>query len=1334
MTPSLRPVAAVLALLLAALPAASQTAALQTVAPQTRAAAQQTPSGATVRVVEETPGAVTYEVTARWDRPISDVTSAQSADGLAASLVGGQATASALVELGSRVPPRVEVVSVDAEEARIDGAERVAEAFAGPLAEVVSVGTRRRQLVGSLRIRLVRVEGDRVSRVRRATVRVQRTTPVAGFAMKASGGGSSHLAVTRSALAEGQWFKLPVRESGVYRVTRELISELGLDPATVDPARVAAYHNGGAPLPEVTSTPRPADLVETRSLVIGGGDGSFGENDAVILYAEGPRTWTWDPGSEFRDDDDRWAHVTNPFTFESYVFLRVDAAAPARVEGATFPNWTDAAPLATVTGRLVAERELVNLEREDSGSGLQWLGEEITRASTGVTVLDTVVANRVGPVRYLAQVAGRAERGMTIALEQGAQTLASVRTSSVVLGSPTAPIANLRTAEATASPQSSLAVRVTAPGALSTVTAWLDWVEATFERAPRATNGVVQFPTPGGRPGRFEVALEGFSAAPEVWDVTDSGDVRRLGVQPQGGTYRVQVEADTNGAREVVAFDPGAPLRTFSGGTRVENQNLHGITDFPDYVIVTAPEFAPAAEDLAAHRQADGLQPLVVHVDEILNEFGGGTADMRAIRDYMKFLYDRAPDEARLPKHLLLFGDGHYDFRGIKNGPPNFVPTYQTEEMLWRVRSYTSDDYFALLDDDEGEWRWPGDSNDSFERVDLGVGRLPFRTPEDAEMMVDKIIRYEDPQTYGDWRTRMTFLADDQYPSVDTDSDLHVQNTEAVATRVTSESPEMTVQKIYLPSYPEVNGATGRRRPDATDASRRALNEGTLVWNYMGHGGPKGLADEQLFTRSVVDNLTNEDRLSIFVTATCSFGKFDIVDAQSLAEETLLYENGGGIAMFTTTRVVYTNTSVSTLNLGLNIELTRDMLARGKDGRPRRLGDILADTKNSDIGAQGNNRKFSLLGDPGMRIGLPERTVRITHVNGEPLPAGTAPRLRAFDTARVQGEVLGRDGAPDPTFEGAVSLNVFDAKRRVQLPIREHTSGFYEVQTDPIYAGRASVRGGRFDATFLVPQDVSYSGEPARISVYALGDGTDGLGQTQEAIVAEDAGTRPNDAVGPRIRLFLDDSTFVSGGITRPDPVLIARLRDESGINTVGAGVGHELLLTIDGDPTQAVDLGRYYEGDLDTYQSGTVRFPLADLEPGRHTLTLTAWDGANNASVETLDFVVAEGTDLVVENAYPYPNPTPGRSTFFFEHNQPPGTDARVQLRIYSLAGRAVRTMEHDGPLTGGMVRVEWDGLDDDLDPLASGIYLYRLRVEVDGEDGARRVAERRDKLAVIR
>ncbi|HEX8384743.1 MAG TPA: hypothetical protein VF576_01095, partial [Rubricoccaceae bacterium] len=389
-------------------------------------------------------------------------------------------------------------------------------------------------------------------------------------------------------------------------------------------------------------------------------------------------------------------------------------------------------------------------------------------------------------------------------------------------------------------------------------------------------------------------------------------------------------------------------------------------------------------------------------------------------------------------------------------------------------------------------------------------------------------------------------------------------------------------------------------------------------------------------------------------------------------------------------------------------------------------------------GSSFNNRKFNLLGDPAMRIGLPERRIALQ----------APPAFRAFEEATVTGQVLGLDGLLDAGFTGEVDLEVFDALRVVRMPATPPPNelpvnipgGEYRIQTDALYAGRASVRAGQFSATFRVPQDVSYSGMPARIAAYAVGGGVvDGSGASLDALVSAEAGVRPDDGAGPSVRLFLDDTTFVSGGLSRPDPVLIARLQDASGINTVGAGVGHEILLTIDGDAATAVDVGRYYAGDLDTYRSGTVRFPLPRLAAGPHTARLTAWDAVNNASTAELAFTVTEAEGLEVRNVFPYPNPTAGPTLFAFDHNLPAGTAARVQLRIFTLAGRPVRTIDGDdalpgGVLTAGSVRIPWDGRDDDLDRLATGIYLFRLRVEADGADGSAQTVERVERLAIIR
>ena len=1311
---------------------------------------QTAPQRPVVRVVETAPGATTFEVTVDWRTPLADAVerSGGEAHRLLALAVGGRPLVSHEVTLGAAVPPAVAVVAFEGDEvARPAGLDL--SAFEGAPAEVVAVGERRREMVGSLAFRLLRVEGDRLIRARRIVVRVAR--PPVAARLAASGDDNPHLAVDRSVLADGRWVKVPITESGVYRVDRAFLRDsLGIDEQ-VPLSSIGVYGTGGRILPAVAGAPRPADLREVPALVAG---------DALLFYAEGPQWWDWQP-SAFGGG--RWSHDISPFSRASYYFLRLDAPSPARIGGAGFPGWPDASPVGRIEDRRFHEVDLANIERDDSGSGLDWFGPLLDQGGSSLTRLDVALpgADASAPVTYRARVAAAASPSVTIQMLKGGQVLDSGRPA-LVTPSSNGNLANdaILTAETTLG--SGLAVAFRVSGGRAGAEAWLDWVEAvTLRPATAGADRFLSFPTPGGQTGRFEFALSGFAAEPQVWDVTDPGAIRRLGVQASGSQFRVQVEAaDSLRPREIVAFDPSGPAiktplgvaeagrdRIMPAAQAVPNQNLHGLGGFPNYVVVVHPDFRAAAERLAAHRQADGLVPLVVTTEQVFNEFAGGTGDMRAVRDFMKFLYDRAPS-TQLPQYLLLFGDGHFNYRRIGNlaagndEPPgvSFVPPFETENMVSRTASYTTDDYFGLLGDEEGEFEYFSSTS---QRVDVGVGRLPVRTAAEAGTVVDKILRYESAATRGEWRTRFTFVADDQYPNT-WDDDLHVLNADETAKLAEAVDPSVTLRKIYGPAYPSVITARGRIRPQLTADVRESIEEGTLVWNYSGHGGPSGLGDEDYMTPEIVASLDNADRLPVFVTATCSFGKFDIAHEQSLAEQILLRSGGGGVAMFTTVRLVYTSSNPdAALNFGLNLELTDQMLQRDAQGRPSRLGDALYRTKNTAIGASNNNRKFNLLGDPAMRLGLPERGVDVS----------VPDQFEAFSEATVSGQVLGLDGQPDPTYRGEVTVSVYDAERLVVLPADAccHTDddgdgrGDYTSRVDQIYSGRASVRGGTFSTTFLVPQDVSYSGLRTRVVAYVRGeDGSDGVGQSTEARVATTAGPRPDDGAGPEISLFLNDSTFVDGGPTGPQGVLVARLQDASGINTVGAGVGHELLVTLDGDAQNAVDVGRFYEGDLDTYRSGTVRVPLASLNggeplaPGEHTATLTAFDALNNASTATVTFVVVD-EGLIVRSVLPYPNPTAGPSRFFVEHNQPVGTPARVQLRIYTLAGRPVRTIDGEEALPGRFlsdrtIQIPWDGLDDDADRLGSGVYLVRLRLETDDPAGGTRVAERVERLAVIR
>jgi len=350
--------------------------------------------------------------------------------------------------------------------------------------------------------------------------------------------------------------------------------------------------------------------------------------------------------------------------------------------------------------------------------------------------------------------------------------------------------------------------------------------------------------------------------------------------------------------------------------------------------------------------------------------------------------------------------------------------------------------------------------------------------------------------------------------------------------------------------------------------------------------------------------------------------------------------------------------------------------------------------------------------------------------------------LSALEEAEVTGEVLGFDGLRDTGYNGEVEVTVFDAERTVLLPEEpvSFTDGFFTVRSDLIYRGRATVRDGVWSTRFVVPRDISYSNEPGRISVYVTdADAPDGFGFTEDFIIGGTAADPIQDSEGPQVELFMNDTTFVPGGLVGTTPVFIAKLFDQNGINTVGAGVGHELLLTIDGEEQEAIDVGRFYQGDLDSFQRGTDEFELPEQTPGPHTLTLRAWDVANNSSSARLDYYVEPDGELVLRNVYNYPNPTTGPTRFIFEHNQPPGTIARIQLRIYTLSGRPVRTLDAEetlpaGAFTGSSVQIPWDGRDEDFDRLATGIYLYKVRVEIERPDGETQVSERIERLAVIR
>ena len=1340
--------------------------------------------GVQIRTLEARSDGAVYELTATWPTSLKAVLDSTGATVLNEALA--MAASRGLFDVGEKLDlptlerPRVRVLASDYDEVAVAPAantdELVATLNQAP-ASVSAPGLERKKPIASLVARPVTYDPERevLRRYRRMVIAVDYARPAgANISQIQSFSNNAHLVVDRSVLADGIVYKLAITEAGLYRIDRDFLASLpGLEvaPGSIDPNNVKVYGNGGKPLPALNADPRPADLVENAVFARGGGDGSFDAGDEIIFYAAAPRGWESvtqrdSQGEPLTDTEGNiireWEHYVHPFSNENYYFIKIDGAAGARLSQEAFPGFGDATPLSQITGRHFVDFDRFMWSQED-GTGHTWVSELIALGGGTMQIFNNVSLPGMagGEVEYRVRAAVRSNPSASVSYRSNGTQLAtasfnptSSRADQPIATSRISRFTQTLGAGATLNLEMQLENQINNPKAAA------DWARVFYPKALQASNGLLQFHTPIGQTGRFEMQLSGFSSEPQVWDVTEPGAIRRLGVAGSSGTYRVQVEVtDIDTPRELVAFTSTAVRQLDlsqacpeESGCRVANQNLHGIGGYPDFVIVTPSIFAPFANELAEMRRQEGLEVAVIDVQQIYNEFSGGVPDMRAVRDYFKFLYDRAPNEESLLRYALLFGDGHYNYRNLGFENPdetapleNWIFPFETEESFHPEFSYTSDDYFGLLDDDEGLWpferyNFTGSEAHLNEFIDIGIGRFTVQDTREAEAVVDKIRHYESPATYGAWRTRYLFIADDALNGLsgsEDNQDLHVQNADVVAEIVDAQVPEINLQKVYGVSYERVQRDIVRL-PEAHQDILTAIREGVLMFNYSGHGGEVALAQEELFTIEDARQLDNLDRLPIFITATCSFGRWDLEDMQTAAEELLLNENGGAVALLTTVRTVYTNGGITSLNVGLNYQLNQDLFRREPDGQILRIGDALRRTKNTTVGSQGNNRKFNLLGDPTMRPGLPSHARRavVQTVNGVPVAEESAP-VRALDQITIAGGIEFQDSTIDTGFSGKVNLTVYDARRNVNLPFppRYLDRSYYTVREDLLWRGTVNVTNGQFSATFVVPKDISYSNSPGRISAYASSSSEHANGITENIMVGGTSDNPIPDSEGPEIEVYLDSEAFVPGDMTSAQPQVIVKLFDKSGINTVGAGVGHEMLLVVDGDEQNAIEIGDLYESEENSFQRGTVTYNFEDeLPSGPHTLSVRAWDVVNNSGSAEVEFVVSEAEALALQNVFNYPNPTPGRTRFVFEHNQPVGTPASIQVRIYTLSGRPVRTLEQDDLLRAGPAQITFDGLDDDLDPLSSGIYLYKVRVEVEGRDGERQVSEHVERLAVIR
>ncbi|MES2880520.1 MAG: type IX secretion system sortase PorU, partial [Bacteroidota bacterium] len=677
---------------------------------------------------------------------------------------------------------------------------------------------------------------------------------------------------------------------------------------------------------------------------------------------------------------------------------------------------------------------------------------------------------------------------------------------------------------------------------------------------------------------------------------------------------------DAQQLREYVCFS--TIFLTPKSEGKVANQNLHAATE-KDYLIITHPNFLVQAQRLAQHHtQKNNLRTLVVTTEQVYNEFASGSPDPTSIRDFAKMYFDRYKTTwGNTGKYLLLFGKSSFDYKNRVLNNTMFVPGYESVASLDPLSTYTSDDFFGFLEDAEDI-----NSGVVVNTLDVGIGRVPAKNNEEAKNFVDKVIGYHEANSLGPWRTNLNFIADDE------DQNLHLQDAEVLTAISGATSPVFNNQKIYLDAFQQEGGSAGGRYPAANAVINNNIFNGTLFWNYSGHGGPQRLAEEVVIDQSIVNNWNNVNRLPLFITATCDFAPYDNPSANSLGENLLVRPKTGAIALMTTTRVVFAFS-----NRIMNDNYLRTALQPDAQGRYKTLGEAVRDAKNYTYQTSGditNNRKFALLGDPALTLGFPTFKVMATTVNGKNILA-IADTLRATDEAIIEGEVQQNGGALLSNFSGTVFLSLYDKPRTVTTLANDAGSQpvAFSDASSILFRGKASAINGKFRLNFKLPKDINYQYGSGKISLYAHDGVKEGAGFSSNIIIGSIGNTATTDVNGPAIKAFLNDEKFVNGSITNANPILLLHLTDSSGINTGSAGIDHDIVATLDNDNNQYFVLSNFYESDLDDFTKGKISFQLPQLKPGRHSLKIKVWDAVNNSSEYMMDFTVVESAHLQIDH-----------------------------------------------------------------------------------------------------
>lgn len=1072
-----------------------------------------------------------------------------------------------------------------------------------------------------------------------------------------------------SKLVSGTWHKIEVKSYGLCKITYDQLNQMGIS----NPKNIQVYGYGGI-IPQANSSFRYEDLIENSIYVNGESDGNLNSGDYVLFYAQGP--------NEIYLNNDKPEVEYNPYSSSSFYFI-TEGNSPGKRISSTTQETVTGGSLTSLPYKFHFEESLNSVV----GSGRNWVGQSFRFENTLEWSFDLTDLQNSETVDLRMSYVGGSQK---FSLQMSTYINGDLQRVSSFGKVPDTPYGVKATTlnhdfNLTLSDDELDLKAIFNNNSDLSASGYLDYVSVLYERELNL-NRSTYFKVPlASRNSTINLLNTGSNK--EVWDVTDLSNVRSLPISSSS----VNIGEATS---DLLLVNPSSFISADYKGT-VTNQNLHGL-EAPELLIVTNKEFESVANDFKDFKQNEkGIVTQVVYVDEIYNEFSSGSQDVSAIRDFVKHLYDKGG-----LKYLLLMGDCSYDYRNVLSNNTNYVPVYESRESLDNVDSYSSDDFYGFLDENEGVWNESGTSN---ERLDIGIGRLPISSNEEGREYLKKLQNYSDnANALGTWRNEILFVADDG------DGNLHMRHANEISTALEARNPSLNISRLFIDSYTQISTSSGQKVPSVNEVIDRKMDEGALIVNFSGHGSEEQWTQEEILKFDQIESYDNLEGLPFFITATCEFGRYDNPVLRSGAERLLLNPSGGAIGLMTTTRPVFAQS-----NKAINESFYERVFQRGEDGSFSTLGETFIDTKNNSVSGV-NNRNFSLLGDPSMKLAFPDYQVKVDSINNvEVINSDT---IMALEKVSFSGKVYTPSGTFDSTFNGLLRVRVYDKKTELTTLGQNDAAPFvYAELNSVIFDGNTVIKNGCYSVEFVVPKDISYNFGEGKFSFYAVSDdkSRDASGSFEDIIIGGGVSGFIDDSP-PEVELFMNDETFVDGGTVGVNPVFIAKIQDENGINTTNTGIGHEMTLVLNGNEQDVIVLNDFYESVENTFTKGEVIYPMFDLPFGEHTLTFKVWDVNNNSTEERINIVVTEKAEI-----HPYPNPFSDEVVIYIDQPRME-VGGTVEVKVFDRTGRQIwqEKTEFD-EFTSVIEEVKWDGRKESGELIEDGLYFIQASLRYNDSEG---------------